>query len=91
MLTPCEVPMITLRMWQEIISPIFPPDSGALLRCKPVVWLGHAARLAPHIASRLPGSHREVIPCHILTSLGVTYQHTLTANNVGETIFERML
>ena len=41
-------------------------DYGALLRCKPLVWLDHTARLVPHIASRLLGVNREIIPSHIL-------------------------
>ncbi len=65
-------------------------DYGALLRCKPLVWLDHTARLVPHIASRLLGLNREVIPSHILTAISVNPDFThVPLGNAKNGLFSR--
>ena len=64
---------IGLRMRQETSSPVCPVGFGraALLQatCRPSPGGAlRGARLAPHIASRLLGSNREIIPRHILSA-----------------------
>ncbi len=61
-------------MWREITSPLALADVGALIRCKPLVWLAKQ-RLAPHSASQLLGAHGRVTSRYILETRYVYLEH----------------